>query len=325
VDVLADMVRNSLLDPQEIEKEKNVILNEIRAAEDVPEDVAHELYLEGIFDTHGIARRITGLCEEVGAVNRRDLARFYRARYGPRTLLVGIAGNVDRRQALECLERSVGGTWGDGDNSNELPVRTPPALRREWEHRRSRFNQLHIYSGYVVPGAQQPADYYRTLVFSTLAGESMSSRLFQSLREKHALCYSVLSFRTQLSDVAMWTVYASTDPASGLRLLDMLARELGRLRSEPPSPQEVGDAKNHLRGSLILAREDMETRMKRLVRQLLMMGKALEYDESLERLDSVGTQEVSDLVERRIRASEFHLLAYGGRSFRRFGAVRYLF
>jgi predicted Zn-dependent peptidase len=315
VDVLADMIRRPLLEESELQKEKNVILNEIYAADDSAEEVAHELYIEGVFASGGVARRITGTASEVKSATEHNLREFYRRSYGARTMIVGIAGDVPHAEALEL----VGQALGDWPAAGLTPERAPAAPGRIWTYRPGRSEQLHFYAGLASGGAQPVRDYYVTLVFSTLVGESMSSRLFQSLREAHALCYSVMTFRTQLSDASMLTIYASTTPQAGARFLEMLSRELSRLRSDPPSLQEVDDAKSHLRGSLLLSQEDVETRMKRAVRQTLSIGSALECEQSLAHLAAVSRQDILDVVEERIRADRFSLLAYGGR---RFGAFR---
>lgn len=315
VDVLADMIRRPLLEEAELEKEKNVILNEIYAADDSAEEVAHELYVEGVFAPSGVARRITGSASDVKRTTARELRGFYNRRYGARTLIVGIAGDVPPAEALAL----VGEALGDWPSEGLAPPRAPTAPGKIWSYRPGRSEQLHFYAGLASAGAQPLRDYYVTLVFSTLVGESMSSRLFQSLRETHALCYAVMTFRTQLSDASMWTIYGSTTPQAGARFLEMLSRELARLRTDVPSIQEVDDAKSHLRGSLVLSQEDVETRMKRAIRQLLSIGAALEYEQSLAHLAAVSRQDVLDAAEERIHGDRFSLLAYGGR---KFGAFR---
>ena len=144
-----------------------------------------------------------------------------------------------------------------------------------------RFNQVQIYAGTCYPLDHDLSHYYTSLVFSTAFGESMSCRLFQRLREELGLCYTVYSFRSFFSDTGMWTIYANSTPGQAGKFLHALDRELARLLEEPLSSAEIEDAKSHLVGSMILSREDMETRMKRLVRQQMMMNRILEFDESV--------------------------------------------
>jgi predicted Zn-dependent peptidase len=320
VDVLADMVRRPLLDPADIEKEKKVIASEISAAEDAAEDVAHEMYVEALFRGHPLARRITGTVAQVKKVSADALEAFYRERYGRTTLLVGLAGDIEMGEAQSIVGEALAG-W---EAAGTAPDRSAAPVGRCWAYRRGRSEQLHFYTGIARPGSQGLRDYYVSLVFSTLVGESMSSRLFQSLRETHALCYTVASFRTQLSDASLWTIYASTTPAAGGQFLSALSRELDRLRAEPPGHGEVDDAKSHLRGSLILAQEDAEMRMKRMVRQTIMVGRTMEYEDSLRELDRVSREDVARAVEDRIRGDGFNLLVYG-HGLRALGRFRYAF
>lgn len=154
-------------------------------------------------------------------------------------------------------------------------------------------------------------------MFNTLFGDSMSSRLFQRLREDRALCYSVYSFRTYFTDIAMWTIYANTAPATLPELVEALNEELGRLHSDPPGQDEIEDAKSQLRGSMLLAREDMENRMKRLFRQAHLTGQAVEYETSFRLLREVQRKDILEFVRRRIDPAQFDLLAYGTRGLRK--------
>jgi predicted Zn-dependent peptidase len=176
-----------------------------------------------------------------------------------------------------------------------------------------RFNQVQIYAGTAYPLDHEIRHYYTSLVFSTAFGESMSSRLFQSLREELGLCYTVYSFRTFFSDTGLWTIYANATPAQTKKLLVALDGELSRLGREPLSASEIADARSHLVGSMILSREDMETRMKRLVRQVTMIDRILEFEEAVAMIQSVTPEEVEAFVSRYVRRDAFSLLAFGTR------------
>ena len=176
-----------------------------------------------------------------------------------------------------------------------------------------RFNQVQIYAGTCYLLDHELAHYYTSLVFSTAFGESMSCRLFQKLREQLGLCYTVYSFRSFFSDVGMWTIYASATPRQAPALLAALDAELARLLAQPLTPQEVADSKSHVAGGMILSREDMESRMKRLVRQFVTMGRVLEFDESLAALRDVTGAQIEQFARQCLRREAFSLLAYGTR------------
>jgi predicted Zn-dependent peptidase len=156
-------------------------------------------------------------------------------------------------------------------------------------------------------------------------GESLSSRLFQEIREKRALCYSISCFRTLFSDCSLWTVYTNTKPEQAKLLITSLNEEFHRLLSQPFTEEEVMDAKSFLKGSLILSKEDMEVRMKRLIRLQQVIGRAVEYEESLRFIDSVAIGEVEKISRDIANSSRFNLLAYGGGRIHGFNAAGFDF
>jgi predicted Zn-dependent peptidase len=308
-DVLSDMTTSSLLDGKEMEKEKEVIVNEIRSVDDSPEEKGHDRYLRDMWDGHPLAGKITGEVRDVRAITRDSLERFYRGHLTASRTVIAVAGNFDAREARELSEAVFSAPGGP-----------PPAARAAppaWKHATSfvadRFNQVQIYAGTAYPLTHDIPHYYTSLVFSTAFGESMSCRLFQRLREELALCYTVYSFRTFFSDTGMWTIYANSTPGQTRQFLKSLDAELARLLREPLSPAEIDEAKSHLVGSMILSREDMETRMKRLVRQYMMMDRILEFDESVDALRAVHREQIVEYAHCCLRHDSFSLLAYGSK------------
>ena len=290
--MLSDMTADSVLDPWEIEKEKAVIVNEIGSVDDSPEEKGHEQYLRRLWGEHPLSRKITGEADEVRAIDRDALAAFYAERFGPDKLVVAVAGNFDlaevRDLAAAALAGRGGGAARPARTRKTAPARGRPDRRPDASFVADRFTQVQLYAGTSYPLDRELAHYYTSLVFSTAFGESMSSRLFQRLREEQALCYTVYSFRTFYSDVGQWTVYANATPAQTGKLLAALDAELARLRREPLGALEIDDARSHLVGSMIISREDMESRMKRLARQHAMIERVLEFDESVAMIRAVG-------------------------------------
>jgi len=308
-DVLTDMTAGSLLDGGEIEKEKAVIVNEIRSVDDSPEEKGHDRYLREMWGEHPLSRKITGEVAEVQGISRANLERFYRERLVPRDAVIAVAGNFQ----VEEVRRLAEGVFSSAAAGPAPPPRTAPAWLRKISVVPDRFNQVQIYAGTCYPLDHDIAHYYTSLVFSTAFGESMSCRLFQKLREELALCYTVYSFRSFFSDTGMWTIYANCTPGQARKFLAALDTELARLMKDPLSSREIADAKSHLVGSMILSREDMETRMKRLVRQHMMMGRVLSFDESVDALRKVSEPAVEIFARQCLRRDAFSLLAYGSR------------
>lgn len=306
-DVLSDMTTGSLIEAAEMEKEKTVVVNEIRSVDDSPEEKGHDRYLQEMCGDQPISRKITGEVEEVQRISQPDLVRFYRQRLVPQNTIFAVAGNFSPDE-VRALAEAVFARAG----SPSLPQqRTTPAWKRKVSVVPDRFNQVQVYAGTCYALDHELSHYYTSLVFSTAFGESMSCRLFQKLREQLGLCYTVYSFRTFFSDIGMWTIYASATPQQVRALLEALDAELARLLREPLSRQEIDDAKSHLAGGMILSQEDMESRMKRLVRQFVTMGRVLEFDESLTALRAVADEDIAQFARQCLRRDAFSLLAYG--------------
>ncbi len=320
-DMLSDMTRDSLLDEKELEKEKAVVVNEILSVEDSPEEKGHEAYLRLLWPGHPLARRITGETEEVKGIRGKDLARFYRQRFSPENTIIAVAGNFDPRQAREFSAAALEGLA----NVSDAPPRTVPDIEVFTKFIPDRFTQVQLYTGSCYPLSRDIGHYFTSLVFSTAFGESMSSRLFQRLREDLGLCYSIYTFRSFFTDVGMFTIYASCTPEQTGKLMSALDGELGRLKGNPPQGAEIADAKSHLTGSMILSREDMESRMKRLVRQFTMIGKALEFEESVGEINAVGADRIRDFVDGYLRREMFSTLAFGTKNKKALGDFAFTF
>jgi len=321
VDVLTDMYFSSLFEEQELEKEKAVIINEIKTIEDNPEEKGQQIYLENLWTDHPLSRKITGEVEDVEAINRQRVLSFYKQRYHPATTVVTASGKIDAQRLASALQAVF------SRNSKSPPEvrREIPKTRFQWRVVPDKFEQVHLYTGTSYCSSTQLEEYYRDLVFNTLFGESMGSRLFQRLREDMGLCYSVSSFRSYFTDVSLWTIYASTIPSLLPQLVEAINEQLANLHDKPPTDSEIEDVKNQLRGNMILAREDMENRMKRLFRQYHLTGEAVEYDRSLQMLKAIGREDIVSIIEKRIHPEKFNLLAYGTRKLKKLPRGGYSF
>ncbi len=309
IDVLADMILNSNLDAGELEKEKAVIVNEINAIEDNPEEKGYEFYLQHLWNGHSLSRRITGSCEQVQRIKTEDLRGFYQERFVPGNLAVTASGCLSPDAVIDQLNKKLNSSHGLSDERQRIP----PARNYSWELIRDRFEQAHIFTGTTYQPSKSIKDFYQDLIFSTLFGESMSSRLFQRMRENEGLCYAVYSYRSYYTDAAGWSIYANTAPETVNRVLEVLNDELKKIQNEPPGYQEIEDTMGQIRGNMILAREDVESRMKRIMRQYLLIGQVLDYEESLAILESISSEDINMVIDRLIRKNRFNLLAYGSR------------
>lgn len=311
LDVMCDLSFQATLLDVEIAKEKIVVENEICAVEDMPEEKGFEVFLSLIWHKHPLAYKIAGEVKNIREIQREKLIAFYRRFFQPAWLLVTAAGPACPEKIWEDLNKYLDTYTQDLIFSTLSISRTPPPFFSGLARIPDRFHQAQIYYARNLLKPIDVKDYYQQLIFSSAFGEAMSSRLFQRIREEEGLCYSIYAARSYFSDAALWTIHASTMPHLCERLLEALARELRSLEREHLSPKEIADAKLQAKGSLILARQDMEVRMKRLARQFIALGKVFPHYECLKMIENVTAEEVAHQLAALFKNTEAALLVFG--------------
>ncbi|MGN6126301.1 MAG: M16 family metallopeptidase [Humibacter sp.] len=299
-EVLSDMVTSSLLDSTDFENERGVILEELAMAEDDPADAANERFFAGVLGGHPIARPIGGSPKTINAAERDAVWQHYRANYRPQDLVVAAAGAVDHARLVADVERSLAaGGWPMAESGApgarrssveaELHDTTPlVTVRRPIE-------QAHLLIG--ARGLRATDDARTTMgVLNAVLGGGMSSRLFQEVREKRGLAYSVYSFAAGYSDTGVFGMYGACSPQKARSVADIMIEELRRLASDGITHDELARAVGQLSGGSALALEDSDTRMTRLGRSELGTGEFADLDETLRRLALVTADDVRDLA-----------------------------
>lgn len=283
VDLLADLFHHSRFDQKEIEKEKEVVLEEIRTAQDDPEDFAQELHASHVFAGHPLGRPILGDRHTVKRVHRRDLQRYVQSFYRPEQTLVAVAGNFRMDEVRSLLEAAFG-HWTR--NGSDPRIRRPPVVRGGIHVHRRQLEQAHLCLGFRgLPVVHR--DRYAALVLNAALGGSMSSRLFQAVREKRGLAYSVYSHLGSFVDGGLLVIYAATRPQEAVSVIDVICREVRRLRRHGVSRAELDRCKNQVKGSLMLGLESSFGRMNKLVKDELYEGRQVPLSEILAQIDRV--------------------------------------
>jgi predicted Zn-dependent peptidase len=306
VDLLADLFHHSRLDAKEIEKEKQVIQEEIRMVRDDPEDFVQEWHTEQMLGRHPLGRPILGKPETIRALTR-DRLRAYRDRhYQPERTVIAVAGRIDPDAMRRVLARGFGRAAG----ASRQPLRRWPApVHGGVQVSRKKLEQAHLSIGFRgLPVGHK--DRYAAHALNAWLGGSVSSRLFLEIREKRALAYSIYSYLAPFSDSGTWTVYAATRPAEAARVVDLIRRELRRAR-QGLSRADVAAAKNQLKGSLMLSLESTTSRMSKLARDLMFDGAPAALDDMLADLDRVTGDQVHRVANDCIDATRFSLSALG--------------
>jgi predicted Zn-dependent peptidase len=300
VEVLCDMITSSTLDADEFETERGVILEELAMADDDPADVANERFFEAVLGTHPLGRPIGGDPETIRAVSREAVLEHYRANYRPQDLVITAAGAVAHDELIANVERALASAGWD------LDVVAPPVARRDSAEDlvergspltvvRRPIEQANILLG--VPGITATDERKSTMaVLNSVLGGGMSSRLFQEIREKRGLAYSVYSFAPSYADAGLFGLYAGCSPARAGQVAELLLSEFRRLAATGITRDELDRAKGQLSGASALALEDSDTRMSRLGRAEITLGEFADLDESLRRLELVTADGVADLA-----------------------------
>lgn len=280
-EILIDQTNNSLLDPEEVERERSVIENELEAADDDPEEFASDVFAETLWPGHPLGRRVGGTAAEVASLSRDSLAETYGRYFKRRVPLVTAAGDIDLGSVSKCFAGAFGFSAGTAES-----VPAPPLTTGAY-YRAAPFQHTQLFCAFQIPRKLSHDEYHALQIANSSVGDSMGSRLFQGLREKRGLCYSIYSAPSLLSDATVWTVYASSKTETVPELLEALAGELEVLFRSGLTAQEIGDARAQLRGGMKLDALDVEYRMRRIARQALYGYAPLSVSDASSRIAAI--------------------------------------
>ena len=314
VEVLADMVNNSVLDDKEFELERTVILEELAMVQDDPEDVAHESANAAVLgSTDSLGRPIGGTPETIEAVTRDDVWAHYRANYRPQDLIITAAGGVDHDQLVRLIETEL--SKSDFDfNQEALPARRKLGNRKFNPERG--FVSVHKQTqqanvAVAMPGVTAlDANRYAMGVLNTILGGGMSSRLFQEIREKRGLAYSVYSFNQGYSDAGLFGMFAGTSPKNASEVAKLLAEQLMSVANHGVSDAEFALARGNIAGGLALRFESSHARMNRLMAAEMSLGEFIDLETTIANFHAVTKQQVQTLAEQLV-GSEKSLVVVG--------------
>jgi predicted Zn-dependent peptidase len=293
VEIAIDMARHPVMDPKEVDSERQVILEEINMHNDSPDEMVHDYLAVALWRDHPIGHSVLGDAEAIGSVDRDALADFHESRYVASRLVVTAAGSVDHEMFCDMiashtdgLPRGTGAVRGD---SMAVPYEGIFIHRKDTE-------QAHITIGSKGLPRKHP-DRFALSVLDNMLGGSMSSRLFQKIREQLGLAYSIYSFSGLFLGMGMVGVYCGTHPSQAQKVIELIEDELIQARDEGFSAEELERAKNHIKGTLLISNEDSGNRMNRLAKAELSGGEHLTIDEIVERVQKVTIGDLHRVCE----------------------------
>jgi predicted Zn-dependent peptidase len=292
-DVLADLMQRPKFDSEDLKKERQVVLEEIKMDLDNPEYLLHDIFTRGFWPNHSLGRPILGTPETVRRFDREAIHRRFQNWFGPDHILVTAAGNITHEQVLKLVEKEFGSLKPLDTQEEDAVPSTAAPIHLE---RKRDLEQVHLCIGVPsLPIAHERR--FGVAVLNNLLGGGMSSRLFQNIREKQGLAYAVFSELTPYSDAGMFSVYAGTAKETVGKVLDMTIAEFRAMKESPVAAEELLRAKNHLKGSLMLSLESTSSRMSNLARQELYFHRFSSLDEILASIDAVTSEEVQALAK----------------------------
>jgi predicted Zn-dependent peptidase len=291
VDVLTDMLEETLFTDEHVRSEREVVLEEIHLHEDTPDEQIHDLFAQTVFSGHPLGAPILGHAESVAGFARGDVVGYYSDTYVPDRLVVAAAGNVRHAEVVDLVaDRLRLSTEAGGKRKEVVP---PPA--GEVMVRTKQTEQAHICCGGLALDARHE-DRFVLSVLDTILGGGMSARLFQEIREKKGLAYSVYSYHSLFSETGLFVVYAGTRPSNAEEVIRLIQAEFASIREAVPE-DELAKAKDHIKGQLVLSLESTRSRMTRLGKSELTQGEILSLDELVARIDKVSAADVVRVAE----------------------------
>ena len=307
VDLIADMVANATFEPREIERERHVILEEIKMVEDTPDELIHDLFSEHFWPGHAFGRPISGTVATVTSMTRDDLFGFYRERYRPERIVLTAAGNLEHAEVVRLIDRALGSLEPEGSRVEDTPPAPAPAfvLRQK-----DGLEQAHLLIGSPCPSIKSP-DRYAANVMSAILGDGMSSRLFQRIREERGLVYGIYSCVEAFLDAGLHAICAGTSPDNIPEVLELVVEELRELKASGPTEDELEIAKDQYKVSTVLSLESSFNRMSRLARHEICYDRQIPIDEVLARIEAVTRDDVVRMASEICRGDQLALTVLG--------------
>lgn len=306
LDVISDMVLCSKFDPVEIEREKNVVLEEIKRHQDTPEDEVHDLLAETIWKGHRLGNSVIGEQSVVKGIKREDLIAYTGEFYRPNALVITAAGNIEHKQFVDM----VGSKFGSLTGSREPRVAVEAEPHLEVNLIEKSTQQVHFCLG-TAGFAQRCREKYALAAIDSALGGGMSSRLFQEIRESRGLAYAIGSYSASYYEAGLFVVYGGTSVENVKTVLELTQAECENIGRNSVTDAELERAKNQIRGALVLGQESMSNRMSRLAKSELYFGRIIRLEEIIAAIIQVTKDDVADVASRLFGGSKFAIAAIG--------------
>ncbi|MBE6013407.1 M16 family metallopeptidase [Anaeropeptidivorans aminofermentans] len=307
IDVLTDMFLNSKFDNDEINKERNVIMEEINMYEDTPEDLAHDLIHQCVWRDDSLGFPVLGTKESISTFNHDIFVNYFNRNYYPENTVLAVAGNFDRDKILEKLS-DIFKDYGRKNPYQKKKFKT--AYTQGIITKVKDIEQVHMIAAFPGVGMGSE-DSYKMAVLNTIFGGGMSSRLFQAVREESGLAYSVYSFNSSFADGGLLSIYAGLNKNQAPELIDKIINEIKKLNTNKITEEDLAKTKEQLKSNYVLSLESTTSRMNAIGRGQLMLNKVLTPEEVIEKIDKVSIADLYELTEKTFDFDQMSICAVG--------------
>jgi predicted Zn-dependent peptidase len=307
VELLSDLLLHPKFDSSELELERQVVLEEIRTTEDTPDDYIHILLANTLWSEHPLGQPVLGTARSVSSLARFQIIDFFQQHYQPANIIITAAGSIKHEGLMKLLARSYTPLSGEAAEINHQP---PPRFNQRVVVRDKNLEQVHLCIG-TKGLPQNHRQRFGVELLNVILGGGNSSRLFQEIRERRGLAYSVYSYFTSYRDTGMGAIYAATSRESYLEVIGLILEQLDSLKRLEITPDELERSKNHLKGHLTLGLENTFNRMVALAKHEIYFGRQFSLDEILAGIDRVTVQEINQLANELFDSYHLALIALG--------------
>jgi predicted Zn-dependent peptidase len=319
LELLSDLFHRSRFGTREITREKQVVLEEIRMVQDDPEDLVQEIHTGLVMGRHPLSRPILGQEATIARLRRQDLRDYVDTHYRPQEMVIAVAGNFDQRRLEKTMDRMFGTSCPSV--TAEPRKRWPPEICGGVIMKRKSLEQVHLCVGLKgIPAGHK--DRYAAYVLNSILGGSVSSRLFQEIREKRGLAYSIYSFMSGYSDGGTITIYAGTRVREVERVLELIRREIKRMETHGVERAELRRTKDQMKGSLMLSLESSHSRMNKLAKDELIAGRHTSLEEMLLEIDAITEEQVARVARDLFDTGTLAITGLGPLSSRQIAALK---
>lgn len=308
LDILSDMTYHSTITQENLDREKKVVLEEIAMYEDTPDDSVHDLLLAEMFPNHPLGRSILGTVNSIENLTREQVKGYYERNYCSKNIVVSVAGNVDENKIIQSIETLFGGRSGKQNKGFEPISRAHEGLI----YQNKRIEQTNMCMG-VLSAKKDDPEYYPLIVLNSILGGSGSSRMFQEIREKRGMAYSIYSYNQSFQDAGVLSIYAGTSHKNALEVLQLMYSMLRDMMQNGVEQNEYDRTKSQIRAHIIMGNESVASKMKRIGSNLVEQGRIIEEEEIIRNLEKVSYEDVQNMAANLLDPSRYSLAVIGSK------------